>query len=209
MFQLLLPTNDRVNIGHIFKRIKEDDFTDEFIGMLFVCVNPLVNGSNETFEAEYLYNCSSMTSDKPKQGAYYISTEPNEELHNVPFCYLCESPDRNSEHLCYVLVNDEKKLINKKIFKTANEIHSTTDINLIKNGVVRLSDNYISDFVERQNKIVTLFDIPEFGTLQPLNISFKEMIRPYMLKLVHDCTSAINKADSTGFELDEWMDKNL
>ena len=59
---VMLPTKNTVGLGDIFKMIDINIFLDDnkdFIGKLFLNVNPLVTKSNKIFEAQHLYFLSS------------------------------------------------------------------------------------------------------------------------------------------------------
>lgn len=70
----MLPTNKEAGLGNIYKMINKDilwDNDEDFIGKLFININPNVNKSNDKFQAQHLYILSD---EKIEEGDYVIDS---------------------------------------------------------------------------------------------------------------------------------------
>jgi len=76
---VMLPTNEKAGIGCIYKRTVEDLFDDGLpankIGDLIVNQNPLVNKTNDKFEAQHLYIT---VAESPKIGDWGLASKESQ-----------------------------------------------------------------------------------------------------------------------------------
>lgn len=100
-------------------------------------------------------------------------------------------------------------------YEKERKIIATTDSSL---GLYQPSKEFIEDFIIRyNNRNVTTEVLVEYVDETISNVIMKkikqnfsrEELRPILLKLVHDVSDVMNREDTTGFELNPWMENNL
>lgn len=106
-----------------------------------------------------------------------------------------------------------------KSFK-GHKVIATTDIDICSASpsVLALSEEFAEDYMIRYNdwnavtEVVVVYTDgnPTEVFIQKIKQNFnREELRPILLKLVHDVIDVMEREDTTGFELDPWMEDNL
>lgn len=200
MIELLLPTKDKIGIGHLFKKREffPKLYQNDFKGMLVVNANPDVKGSNENWEANYLYIYSERKIISPTQGKYYVAHCVNPSLNRKPFKYI------SNENIGLIKVDVDGEIITTtySIFETSYEIKFTTDLKLINDGVEKVDDMWLESYVREQNEL-------NYKPQEPVSNELIQFMRPYFLQLVFDVQDTLSKPDNAGFDLDKWIKDNI
>lgn len=205
MIEILKPTQDKLGLGHLYKKrdfypvVYEGDFK----GQLVINQNPCIKGSNDQWEAQHLYVCREKFVTSPTQGRYYVAKCTNEVLNNNIFQFVSYYNDLGLINIC---INGEILISTIHIFNNCFEVAFTTDEKLINDEVEKIDEMYLEYYVKVQNEI-------NYKPQEPVSDRVREQIRPYMLQLVHDVAEYIENVDVEGspceFNLDKWMADNI
>jgi len=204
MIEILKPTQDNLGLGHLYKKrdFYPQVFEGDFKGMLAINTNPDMENS-ENWEAQHLYVCSERFVTSPTQGKYYVAKCANKELNEKIFQFVSYKNDMGLVNLCV----EGKNLVSTiHIFNTCFEIKYSTDQKLINDGVERVDDYALYQYVKEFNEIA-------YKPQEPVSNAVKELMRPYMLQLMHDVSEYVESVCATGsgngIDLDEWMKNNI
>lgn len=143
---IMLSTDKEAGIGSIYKMIDKDilwDDNEDFIGRLFINVNPLVNKSNHKFQAQHLYFLSD---EEIKEGDWFLTDDRLNiyENNGIPIWEL---------HKCTSITNKWIKADNDDSIgynpNWSKKINASTDKSL---NLPEPSPSFIQKFIEEWNK---------------------------------------------------------
>jgi hypothetical protein len=201
MIEVLLPTNKEAGLGHVYKKrhFFPKVFQNDFKGMLVINKNSDVTMSNDNWEAQFIYVHCDRPTTQPLFNHYYIAECNNSFFDGKVFKFI-----RMGEGYGTILVNinDEEILTTYTIFDKAYHIKFTTDPKLINDGVEKMDDMWVENYIREQNEI-------NYKPQEPVSNEIIQFMRPYFLQLVFDVQDTLNKPDNVGFDLDNWIKDNI
>jgi len=202
---IMLPTDERVEIGGIYKRIKSIyDFSIydfEPIGQIVVNQNPGVNQSNEYYTAQHLYIVNDDVIEF-NDWFFNLSLDFSTTLYK-PYQLLGDS-----EHAEY-----EKTKLNsdKNVWK---KIIASTDTNL---NLPTVPDEFIKEYVRVNGQLESILidsieTMSEYEICKPAKESYtRAEVLVLLRELFYNTVTASGDSEDVDWEnyLEHWISENL